>query len=78
MDAKSKPAFTEAEVKAVLQSKEGQQLLQLLQRDGGGTLNRAAKAIQSGEYEKAYEALQPVMRTEKATQLVEEINRKRG
>lgn len=73
-----KAGFTDAEVRAVLHSKEGQQLLQLLKKDGGSTLNQAAAAIQSGEYAKAAAMLQPIMESKDAARLVNEINQKRG
>lgn len=78
MDPNKKSGFTEAEVKAVLQSKAGQQLLQLLKKDGGNALSRAVAAIQSGDYVKAFELMQPIMTSEDAAKLVKEINRNRG
>lgn len=78
MDLNKKSGFSEAEVKAVLQSKAGQQLLQLLKKDGGIALSRAVAAIQSGDYVKAFELMQPIMASEDAAKLVKEINQKRG
>lgn len=78
MDSKSKPAFTEADIKAVLSSQEGQRLFQMLKKESGNQLNRAAAAIQAGEYEKAYELLNPIMNTPNAAQLLKEINKKSG
>lgn len=78
MDANKKSGFSEAEIKAVLQSKAGQQLMQLLKKDGGIALSRAVTAIQSGDYAKAFELMQPIMASEDAAKLVKEINQKRG
>ena len=78
MDANKKSGFSEAEIKAVLQSKAGQQLMQLLKKDGGISLSRAVAAIQSGDYAKAFELMQPIMSSEDAAKLVKEINQKRG
>lgn len=78
MDASKKPSFTEAEIKAVLQSKAGQQLMQLLKQDGGAALSRAVAAIQSGDYAKAFVLMQPIMASEDAARLVKEINERRG
>ena len=78
MDANKKSGFSEAEIKAVLQSKAGQQLMQLLKKDGGIALSRAVAAIQSGDYAKAFELMQPIMSSEDAAKLVKEINQKRG
>ena len=78
MDANKKSGFSEAEIKAVLQSKAGQQLMQLLKKDGGISLSRAVAAIQSGDYAKAFELMQPIIASEDAAKLVKEINQKRG
>lgn len=78
MDSSKKSGFSEAEVKAVLQSKAGQQLLQLLKKDGGNALSGAIAAIQSGDYAKAFALMQPIMTSEDAVKLVKEINQNRG
>ena len=60
----------------MLRSKEGQALLQLLNRDGGAALRQAASAVQSGDYEAAKKIMEPVMQTPEAAELVDRINRK--
>lgn len=75
MDRQSFP-FKEQDIRRVLGSPEGQQLLQLLNRDGGQALRKAASALRSGNPEEAMQALAPVMNTKEASDLVDKINRK--
>jgi len=70
------PAFTEADIKKVLGSPEGQALLQMLNKDGGTMLRQAAAAVRSGDMEKAKRLVQPVMESRDAAALIEKINRK--
>ena len=68
-------SFSEADVKRVLTSPEGQKLLRLLNRDGGVRLRQAAEALKRGDQAAAQQALRPVMVTEEAARLVQSINR---
>lgn len=70
------PAFTEADIKKVLGSPEGQALLQMLNKDGGTMLRQAAAAVRSGDMEKAKRLVQPVMESRDAAALIEKINQK--
>lgn len=70
--------FTQKELHAVLQSKEGQQLLKHLQADGGKALSQATAALKSGDTAKAMSLLRPIMESPASAHLVQEINRKRG
>lgn len=70
--------FRPSDQKAVFQSKEGKQLLEMLQADGGQTLARAAEALKAGDTAKAVAMLQPLMDSPASQQLIQEINRKRG
>ena len=72
MDRQSFP-FQEQDIRRVLGSPEGQQLLN---RDGGQALRKAASALRSGNPEEAMQALAPVMNTKEASDLVDKINRK--
>ena len=69
-------SFTPEQIRSVLGTKEGQQLLSLLNRDGGAALRRAAGAVKSGDYAAAQKILEPVMQTPEASRLVDAINRK--
>ena len=70
--------FSEKELKSLLQSDAGKQLLALLNRDGGTALRQAASAIQSGQYQKAYDAIAPIMNKEEVAPLIQELNKKRN
>ncbi|MBQ6798112.1 MAG: hypothetical protein IJP11_02615 [Oscillospiraceae bacterium] len=67
--------FSEADVKKLLYSKEGQQLLSLLNRDGGTKLRQAADALKSGNTERMQQILTPILQTEEATALLERLDR---
>ena len=69
-------SFTPEQIRSVLGTKEGQQLLSLLNRDGGAALRQAAGAIKSGNYATAQKILEPVMQTPEASRLVDAINRR--
>lgn len=71
----SKLPFDEKAIRRVLGSPEGQQILQLLNQDGGQALRRAADALRSGSAEAAREALAPIMESEAASALIDKLNR---
>ena len=70
--------FSQNEINAILGSKEGQELIKYLQADGGKMLSLASAALKSGDTAKVVSLMQPIMGTEKAVQLVKEINQKHG
>ncbi len=70
------PSFSPEQVRKVLGTREGQQLLQILNRDGGTALRQAAAAVKAGDYSTAQNILAPMMQTPEAAKLVNEINRK--
>ena len=70
------PSFSEADIKKVLGSAEGQSLLRLLNRDGGNTLRKAADAVKSGNLQLAQELVRPMMESKDAAELIEKINQK--
>lgn len=70
------PSFSEVEIKKVMGSKEGRELLRLLQRSGGDALRRAAEAVKSGDWERAKKIMQPVAESPEAAALIDQINRK--
>lgn len=69
--------FDEAAIRRVLGSPEGQQILQLLNRDGGQALRKAADALRTGNTEAAREVLSPIMESEAAAGLIDKLNRPR-
>ena len=70
-----KNAFSayEGEIRRILQTSQGQALLQLLSRSGGDTLRQAAQAVQTGEYEAAKSLLAPLLQSPQAMQLLQEL-----
>lgn len=77
MDQKSGlPSFSEADIRKVLGTKEGQALLRILTQDGGEKLRQAAAAVKSGDMNRAQEIVKPIMQSPDATALIDKINRK--
>ncbi len=76
MDYSTLP-FDPKDIQRVLGSQEGQQILKLLQQDGGKALKAAATAYRQGNTQKAQEIIAPLMTTPEATRLVDKLNQKR-
>lgn len=55
------------------QSPAGQQLLALLQRDGGAELRSAMTKAASGDYEQAKQALSPLLASPEAQALLKQL-----
>jgi len=72
----SMPSFSEADIKKVLGSKEGQALLRLLSRDGGTALKQAAAALKAGNTAQAQNVLKPVLQTSEAAELLQKLTQK--
>lgn len=66
--------FSPEQLKQVLGSPEGKQLIALLSRDGGKTLKQAAAEFQKGNTSAAQELLKPVVETAEAEELLQKIN----
>lgn len=70
-------SFSAAEVRAVLGSKEGKRLIELLNSDGGAALRSAAQSVKDGNYEKAKQTVAPLLQSQEAQSLMQSIqNRK--
>lgn len=67
-------SFTPQDITRILGSPAGQQLLALLQQDGGATLRAAIGAATSGRTEEAKALLSPIMETPEAQRLIAQIN----
>ena len=67
--------FNEKDIQRVLGSPEGQQILRLLNRDGGQALRQAADALRSGNTEEAKRVLSPIMESEEAAGLINKLNK---
>lgn len=68
--------FSEAEIRRVLASSDGRQLLKLLTKEHAQELSAAAEALKKGDPETAKALLAPVMEQGKAAALVQKINGK--
>ena len=60
------------QLRSMLASKEGKQLMELLSRDGGIALRQASAAAKN----RAKRIMEPLMQSPEAVRLVDEINRK--
>ena len=63
-------SFSADQLRRVLGSAEGKQLLALLAADGGGRLRQAAEAVKA----RAQAILQPVLQTEQAQALLQKLD----
>ena len=68
--------FSPEQIKKVLSSPEAQQLIALLNKDGGQSLQKAAAEFRKGNTAGAQEVLRPLMDTQEAESLLEKISRK--
>lgn len=66
-------SFSEADLRRVLASAEGQRLLALLRRDGGAALRQAMQAVKSGDFDGAKTTLEPMLQSPEAQQLLENL-----
>ena len=67
-------SFSADQLRRVLDSAEGKQLLELLAADGGGRLRQAAEAVKAGDHARAQAILQPVLQTEQAQALLQKLD----
>ena len=67
-------SFSPEQLRRVLGSSEGRQLLALLSSGCGESLRQAADAAKQGDHARAMELLQPVLNTEQAQALLRKLN----
>lgn len=67
-------SFSEAQLRRVLSSPAGKQLLQLLAANGGAALRQAASAAAQGDHAQAYALLQPILQTPQAQALLRQLD----
>ena len=70
------PPISKEDIQRVFGSPEGQALIRLLSRDGGGDLKRAAEAVKQGKPEIAKELMRAKMESPDATALIEKLQQK--
>ena len=61
------------EVRSLLQSDAGRQLIKILNEKDGSVLKQVAEAAKNGEYQKAYEALAPLLKGTDASSLAKKM-----
>ena len=67
-------AFSPEQLRRVLGSAEGKQLLALLASGGGERLLQAADAAKQGDHTRAMALLRPILNTEQAQALLRKLN----
>ena len=67
-------SFSPEQLRRVLGSSEGRQLLALLSSGCGERLRQAADAAKQGDHARAMELLQPVLNTEQAQARLRKLN----
>ena len=67
-------SFSPEQLRRVLGSSEGRQLLALLSSGCGERLRQAADTAKQGDHARAMELLQPVLNTEQAQALLRKLN----
>ena len=67
-------SFSADQLRRVLGSAEGKQLLALLAADVGAALRQAAEAVKAGDHARAQAILQPVLQTEQAQALLQKLD----
>ena len=67
-------SFSADQLRRVLGSAEGKQLLARRAADGGGRLRQAAEAVKAGDHARAHAILQPVLQTEQAQALLQKLD----
>ncbi len=75
-DSQKIPQFSAEQVKQILNSPEGKQLISLLSRDGGKGMQQAAAEYRKGNLTGAQEALKPLVQTAEAEALLKKLNGK--
>lgn len=75
-DSTNNSQFSMEQLRQVLSSKEGKQLIALLNRDGGKALQQAAQAYKSGDTAGAEALLKPMVQTGEGTELLKKLGRK--
>lgn len=70
-------AFSMEEAAKLLSTPEGRQLMQLMQQDGGKSMQAAFAAVQAGDAAKAMALLAPLLADPKAAELLSQLNGRR-
>lgn len=74
---KNTPTLSQQEMQRLMQSPQAQQLLALLNQDGGKALQQASEAASKGDYEAVQKLLSPQLQSKEAEKLMRELNGQR-
>lgn len=74
---KNTPDMNSQEIQRLLNSPQAQQLIALLNRDGGKTMRQASEAAAKGDYQAVQKLLSPQLQSEEAEKLMNELKKKR-
>lgn len=73
-DTEKNPQISPQQLKQMMATPEMQQLLKLLNRDGGAALQQAAQQFRSGNTQGAQEILRPLMEDQEMEQLLKKLD----
>lgn len=75
---KNSPSMSKQEIEKLVKSRQAQELLALLQKDGGAVLRQASQAASQGDYAKVQELLAPKLQSEDAARILKQMENKNG
>ena len=75
---KNSMSVSKQELEKIMQSRQAQQLLALLQQDGGSALQQASQAASAGDYEKVQQILAPKLQSAEAKKLLKQLEQTDG
>jgi hypothetical protein len=77
MQSKNNTPLDAAQAKQLLQTPEGRQLIELLNRNGAASLRQAAAALNRGDQVAAQQAVAPLLRDPQTAALLEKLTGKK-
>ena len=75
---KNSPSMSKEALEKIVQSTQAQELLALLQKDGGAVLRQASQAASAGDYEKVQQLLAPKLQSKEAEDILKQLERQNG
>ena len=77
-DSRAMKSFSQQKVDALKNIPEAQSLIQMLSEQNGVLMEQVGKAIQSGDYGKARQLLQPAIQSKQMQDTLRDIGKKLG
>lgn len=75
---KNSPSMSKEALENIVQSRQAQELLALLQKNGGAVLRQASQAASAGDYEKVQQLLAPKLQSKEAEDILKQLERQNG